>query len=96
MILETAKMKVSAENHKDFEAALETAVQTVLSQAEGFIDIDVHKGIEEPDTYLLHIYWETLEDHTIGFRESDLFIQWRALIGPFFAAQPEVTHWTIS
>jgi len=36
-----------------------------------------------------------VEDHTVGFRESELFVQWRALIGPFFANPPEVEHWEL-
>jgi hypothetical protein len=36
-----------------------------------------------------------VEDHMVGFRESELFTQWRGLIGPFFANPPEVTHWEL-
>jgi hypothetical protein len=44
---------------------------------------------------MLALGWDTLEDHTVGFRESDLFVQWRALIGPFFANPPQVEHWNL-
>lgn len=96
MILETAKIKVAADNRAKFEAALAEAVETVLSKSPGFIKFEVLTGIEESDTYLLHIYWNTLKDHTIGFRESELFTQWRGLIGPYFMAAPDVTHWQIN
>jgi heme-degrading monooxygenase HmoA len=46
----------------------------------------VDKGIESPERYVLNIFWDTLEDHTVGFREGPLFPQWRAIVGPFFAA----------
>ena len=52
------------------------------------------RGIERPSAFLLVIAWETLEDHTVGFRGGELFVEWRALIGPFFAEPPEVEHWT--
>lgn len=96
MILETAKIKVAADNRAKFETALAEAVETVLSKSPGFIKFEVLTGIEESDTYLLHIYWNTLEDHTVGFRESELFTQWRGLIGPYFMAPPDVTHWQIN
>jgi hypothetical protein len=41
------------------------------------------------------IYWDTLEDHTVGFRGGPLFAQWRAIVGPFFAAPPEVEHFEL-
>lgn len=96
MILETAKIKVAVDNRANFEAVLAEAVETVLSKSPGFIKFEVLTGIEESDTYLLHIYWNTLEDHTVGFRESELFTQWRGLIGPYFMAAPDVTHWQIN
>jgi heme-degrading monooxygenase HmoA len=96
MILESAEIKVAPENHQAFEEAIGVAVDSVLNQASGFIKFQLHKGIEKSDTYMFHIYWETLEDHTIGFRESELFTKWREIIGPFFAAAPEINHWEIS
>jgi heme-degrading monooxygenase HmoA len=96
MILESAEIKVAPENHQAFEEAIGVAVDSVLNQASGFIKFQLHKGIEKSDTYMFHIHWETLEDHTIGFRESELFTKWREIIGPFFAAAPEINHWEIS
>ena len=96
MILETAKISILPDKHHEFEAAVSTAVSQVLTKARGFISINVLKGIEEKDSYLLHITWKTLEDHTIGFRESELFVKWREIIGPFFAAPPVASHWEIN
>ncbi len=78
----------------EFEAALEQA-KKVISQAEGMVHFQVSRGIERPSTYQLMIGWKTLEDHTVGFRESELFVQWRGLIGPFFAEAPVVEHWQL-
>lgn len=92
MIMETATIEVLDGKETEFEAALEAA-KLVLAQASGFNVLQVHRGIERPNVYLLAIGWDTLEDHTIGFRESELFVQWRELIGPFFANPPFVEHW---
>jgi quinol monooxygenase YgiN len=96
MILESAEIKVTPENFQAFEQAINLAVETVLTQAQGFIKFQLHRGIEKADTYMFHIYWENLEDHTVGFRESELFVKWREIIGPYFAATPEINHWEIS
>ena len=93
MILELAFVEILPENHAAFEAAIKRAVSEVLSTAKGFIDFELHKGIEQANTYTFHIHWQTLEDHTVGFRQSELFTQWRAIIGEFFAKPPLVEHW---
>ncbi len=92
MIMETATIEVLDGKETEFEAVLEAA-KLVLGQATGFNVLHVHRGIERPNVYLLAIGWDTLEDHTVGFRESELFVQWRELIGPFFANPPVVEHW---
>ena len=45
---------------------------------------------------MLQIFWDTLEDHTVGFRQSPLFTEWRAIVGPFFAAPPHVEHFELT
>jgi len=94
MIMETAFIAITPGLEADFEAAIEEA-KKVLAEAAGFEVIHLHRGIERPNTYLLAIGWRSLEDHTVGFRESELFPKWRAIIGPFFAEAPHVEHWTL-
>ena len=50
--------------------------------------------METPDRYLLLVEWETLEDHMVGFRGSEAFVEWRSLIGPYFESPPVVDHCT--
>ena len=95
MILEIAFVEVAPDKHSDFEKAVKRAVSEVLSTAPGFIDFEMHKGIEQASTYTFHIHWETLEHHTVEFREGDLFKKWRAIIGEYFAKPPIVEHWNI-
>jgi hypothetical protein len=45
---------------------------------------------------VLQIFWDTLEDHTVGFRQSPLFVEWRAIVGPFFAVPPVVEHFELA
>ena len=55
----------------------------------------MNKGLESPERYLLTIRWNTLEDHTVGFRGSPAFAQWRAIVGPYFAQPPHVEHFAL-
>jgi len=67
----------------------------VIAQSKGFKGFKVNRSIESPGRYVLTIYWETLEDHTVAFRGSDLFTQWRAIVGPFFVQPPVVEHFEL-
>lgn len=92
MIVERALMSVTPGTEADFEVAMRQA-RELIARSAGFRSIRVARGIERPSTFLLIIEWDTLEDHTVGFRESELFTQWRALIGPYFAEPPAVEHY---
>ena len=95
MILEIADIRIAPGQQAAFDVAIQHGVATVVSQAKGFRGFKVNKGVESPERYVLKIYWETLEDHTVGFRDGPLFPQWRAIVGPFFAAPPVVEHFTL-
>ncbi len=67
----------------------------VLAQAHEQRDggvFELHKSIEKPSRYRLLAKWETLENHTVDFRGSPDFAEWRALVGAYFLAPPEVEH----
>jgi heme-degrading monooxygenase HmoA len=95
MILELADIRIQPGQNDAFDEAIVRGVTTVISQAQGFRGWKVNKGIESPDRYVLMIFWETLEDHTVRFREGPLFPQWRAIVGPFFAQPPAVEHFSL-
>jgi heme-degrading monooxygenase HmoA len=95
MILEVADIRIQPGQQAAFDEAIERGVNSVISRAQGFKGWKIHKGIESPERYLLMIFWETIEDHTVSFREGPLFAQWRAIVGPFFAAPPTVEHFTL-
>ena len=95
MILELADFRIPPGKQTEFDAAIQRGVETVIAQAKGFRGYKVNKGVESPERYILMIYWDTLENHTIDFREGPLFPQWRAIVGPYFAAPPVVEHFTL-
>ena len=95
MILEVADIRIAPGQQGAFDEAIQRGLTTVVSQAKGYRGYKVNKSIESPERYLLMIFWDTLEDHTVGFRGGPLFAQWRAIVGPFFVQPPQVEHFTL-
>lgn len=95
MILEVADIRIQPGRQAEFDAAIQRGLNEVIAKARGFRGFKVNKGVESPERYLLMIFWDTLEDHTVHFRGGPLFAQWRAIVGPFFAAPPAVEHFTL-
>jgi len=95
MILELADIRIHPGQQGAFEVAIQRGVNEVISKAKGFQGYKVNKGIESPERYVLQIFWETLENHTIDFRQSAAFADWRAIVGPFFAGPPTVEHFEL-
>lgn len=95
MILEIADIRIHANRQTDFDLAIMRGVEQVISKAKGFCSYKIHKSIESPERYVLMIVWETLENHTVDFRGSPAFLEWRGIIGPYLAAPPAVEHFTL-
>jgi heme-degrading monooxygenase HmoA len=94
MILELATIDIKKGTNAEFETNLKKA-QSVISKAGGYLKHEFHQCIERENRYILLITWTTLEAHTEGFRSSELFKDWRALIGPFFENPPVVEHFNL-
>ena len=95
MILEIADFRIKDGQQKQFEEAIKLGLETVISKAKGAKRYSVRHSIESPDRYVLQIEWETLENHTVDFRESPAFTEWRSIVGPFFASAPVVEHFEL-
>lgn len=92
MILELADIRIQPGKQAEFDAAIKRGVETIIAKSKGFRGYQVHKGVESPERYVLTIRWDTLENHTVDFRESPAFQEWRAIVGPYFASAPTVEH----
>jgi heme-degrading monooxygenase HmoA len=95
MILEVADIRIAPGRQAEFDAALQHGLQTVIAGAKGLRSYQVNRSVESPERYLLMIWWDTLENHTVDFRGGPLFAQWRAIVGPYFAAPPVVEHFEL-
>lgn len=91
MIYEIAQIDIKPGSEKDFEAAVAKA-RAVFGRSVGFHGFELHRSIEKPQCYRLMVKWETLENHTVDFRNSANFVEWRGLVGQYFASPPEVEH----
>lgn len=92
MILEVAILNVVPGEADAFEAAFGKA-QAIISSMKGYILHELQKCLEVENQYILLVRWEKLEDHTIGFRQSAEYQEWRALLHHFYDPFPRVDHY---
>ncbi len=91
MVLEVALIDVTPGSEQAFCTAYEQAA-ALVADTPGCRSMRMTQGVETPTRFVLLVEWDSLEDHQV-FRDSDRFPQWRALIGPHFAAPPQVEHY---
>ena len=95
MILEHCDIEIDPSKGPQFEEAIVRGVETVIAKSRGFKGFKVNHSVESPERYVLMIYWETIENHTVDFRGSAAFADWRAIVGPYFEKPPVVEHMTL-
>ncbi|KIA96799.1 antibiotic biosynthesis monooxygenase [Flavobacterium sp. KMS] len=91
MIQEAAVLFVKKDQEKDFENNFAKASQ-YISSIEGYLGHSLKKCMEQPNKYLLLVDWRNLEDHTIGFRESVAYLEWKKLLHHYYEPFPIVEH----
>ncbi len=93
MVLEIAQIDVKPGMEAEFEAGVQKAVP-LFRRAKGCGGVELQRSVERPSRYRLFVQWETVERHTVDFRGSADFAEWRRLVGDCFAQPPEVEHVT--
>lgn len=94
MILEHALLPVRPGMEAEFIAAFAQA-RPIISSMPGFINLSLTRQIEDRSRFLLLVRWETLEAHSVGFRESAEYQEWKRLLHHFYDPFPEVTHFQL-
>jgi heme-degrading monooxygenase HmoA len=92
MILESAVLDVKPGQTREFEAAFARAAP-IISASRGYLSHELKRCIENPNRYLLLVRWRTLEDHTVGFRQSAPYQEWKKLLHHFYDPFPVVEHY---
>jgi heme-degrading monooxygenase HmoA len=94
MILEVARLEVIPEKTAEFEASFQIA-QEIISSSKGYLGHQLQQNIDIPNRYILLVKWEKPEDHTIGFRESAVYLRWKNLLHHFYDPFPVVEHYSL-
>ncbi len=92
MITEIALLNIIPGESVKFEIAFGEA-QKIISSMNGFIDHELQKCLEKENKYLLKVRWQKLEDHTVGFRNSNEYKYWKKLLHHFYDPFPVVEHY---
>ena len=92
MILEVAILDVIPGQESDFQRSFAEA-QKIISSMPGYISHELKRCIEKPSRYILLVNWENLEDHTVGFRGSPQYQEWKTLLHHYYDPFPEVEHY---
>lgn len=92
MILEVAILQVKTGLEKQFEADFKKAGQ-YISAAKGYMSHALRQCIEHPGKYILLVEWQNMEDHTIGFRQSAEYQEWKKLLHHYYDPFPVVEHY---
>ena len=91
MILEVALLNVREGMTDEFEAAFKQA-SPIIASMRGYLSHELQSCLEAPNRYILLVRWETLEDHTIGFRQSVEYQEWKRLLHHFYDPFPTAEH----
>lgn len=91
MVLEAVMLNVRAGSEGEFEDTFKRASR-IISSMGGYLAHELHRCVEVKGKYLLLVRWRRLEDHTIGFRGSPEYQEWKTLLHHFYDPFPTVEH----
>jgi len=94
MILEVAILDVIPGKEFEFQAAFEQA-SPIIASMKGYVSHQLQRCIEIDSRYILLVNWETLEDHTVGFRGSKEYQEWKRILHHFYDPFPIVDHYEL-
>jgi len=92
MILEVAVLNVQPGQEADFESTIRRA-RPLIAASPGFMNMEVRRCVETQYRNLLLVNWRALEDHMVGFRQSEHYQEWRAILHHFYDPFPLVEHY---
>ena len=92
MILEVAILNIKPSLAPEFETTFKIA-SALIMVIPGYISHELQRCLETQNRYILLVRWQTLENHTIGFRQSPQYQEWRSLLHHFYEPFPVVEHY---
>jgi heme-degrading monooxygenase HmoA len=94
MILEAVMLQVKEDMEEEYEEAFSQATE-IISSMKGYVSHELQRCMEVKGKYLLLVKWETLENHTVGFRQSTKYQEWKKLLHHFYDPFPTVEHFRL-
>jgi len=95
MILEVAILNVKAGHTDAFEDSFRQASR-IIAGMKGHLSHELQRCLEIDNQYILLVRWETLEDHTEGFRGSEPYQEWKKLLHHYYDPFPVVHHYELA
>lgn len=94
MILEIVTIQIKAGQEAAFEAAFKESSKLIAS-ADGYISHELRRCLETKGKYVNIVRWQTVDDHMVGFRESERFQQYRAIVSPYYESPSQMNHYEV-
>ena len=94
MILEVAVLDIKPGQEQQFKLAFARA-KSIISTMKGYLSHELQQCLEQSNRFILLVKWQTLEDHTMGFRGSAAYQEWKSLLHHFYDPFPEVQHYQL-
>ena len=94
MILEIVTIQIKDGQEAAFEQAFKDASH-FIAEADGYIAHELRRCLETKGKYVNMVRWQTVDDHMMGFRESERFQQFRAIVAPFYESPSQMNHYEV-
>ncbi|MGH7787957.1 MAG: antibiotic biosynthesis monooxygenase family protein [Candidatus Binatia bacterium] len=91
-VLEVAILNLRRGRADAFLAAFATA-EPIIAAAPGYGRHELRRCAEDDHRFLLLVWWDSIESHQVGFRQSDAYQEWRRLLHAFYDPFPTVEHY---
>jgi quinol monooxygenase YgiN len=94
MVVEYIRYKVPSTDTQAFEKAYATAGD-ILGTSEHCLRYELSRCVDEPGCYVVRIEWDSIDGHMQGFRHSDVFQRFFAVVRPYVNQIEEMRHYEI-
>ena len=94
MILEIVTTYIKVGQETAFEEAFKEASH-FIAESDGYISHELRRCMETKGKYVNMVRWQTVEDHMVGFRESERFQQFRAIVSPYYEQPSQMNHYEV-
>ena len=91
MIHEVVTLNIRPGQTAAFERDFITA-SALIRDIKGYITHELGRCLESHHRYVLMVQWESLESHTVGFRQSANYTHWKRLLHHYYDPVPAVEH----